>query len=120
MKVKVKKASGVVLDWMVAKCEGNLPLSYDDWVQVWPHYSTDWAQGGPIKERNNIRTQRTYNDGVPNTGFDAFKADVDFIDGVMTLGEFTKYGETELIATMRCYVASKFGNEVEVPEDLIV
>jgi hypothetical protein len=28
-------------------------------------------------------------------------------------------GPTPLIAAMRCYVASKFGDEVETPEELL-
>ncbi len=34
-------------------------------------------------------------------------------------GFFTSYGSTPLIAAMRCYVASKLGEEVEVPDELI-
>ena len=30
----------------------------------------------------------------------------------------TWFGKTKLIAAMRCYVASKLGDEVEVPEEL--
>ena len=29
-----------------------------------------------------------------------------------------QFGPTPLIAAMRCYVASKLGDEVEVPEEL--
>jgi hypothetical protein len=29
------------------------------------------------------------------------------------------YGETPLIAAMRCYVASKLGDEVEIPEEFV-
>jgi Protein of unknown function (DUF2591) len=84
-----------------------------------PAYATDWAKSGPIKERHNIRTQRTYSSGVPNTGADAFKADLDFLDGILTLGEFTQYGSTELEAALRCYATSKLGAEVEIPAQLL-
>lgn len=30
-----------------------------------------------------------------------------------------RYGPTPLIAAMRCYVASKLGDEVEIPEELL-
>jgi hypothetical protein len=30
-----------------------------------------------------------------------------------------QYGPTPLIAAMRCYVASKLGDEVEVPDELL-
>jgi hypothetical protein len=29
-----------------------------------------------------------------------------------------QYGNTPLIAAMRCYVASKMGDEIEIPEEL--
>jgi hypothetical protein len=29
------------------------------------------------------------------------------------------YGHTPLIAAMRCYVASKLGDEVEIPQELL-
>lgn len=32
---------------------------------------------------------------------------------------FNGYGKTPLHAVMRCYVASKLGNEVEVPDELV-
>jgi len=33
--------------------------------------------------------------------------------------EWGCYGPTPLIAAMRCYVASKLGEEVEAPEELL-
>jgi hypothetical protein len=38
------------------------------------------------------------------------------------VGENTTYlmfGPTPLIAAMRCYVASKLGDEIEIPEELL-
>lgn len=67
-------------------------------------YSTDWAQGGPIIEREKI--------------------DIQYIDGVgwkaqQLFGGFAYYcGPTPLVAAMRCYVASKLGDEVEIPEEI--
>jgi len=62
MKIKVIEATRLQLDWLVAKCEG-VPWSADGFFE-WntpgyptryskecPSYSTDWAQGGPIIER---------------------------------------------------------------------
>jgi hypothetical protein len=68
-------------------------------------YSTDWAQGGPIIDREFIGLQRW------NAEFE-WAADIG--------GDFDQYGETPLIAAMRCYVASKLGDEVELPEELEV
>jgi hypothetical protein len=38
---------------------------------------------------------------------------------LLSENEFACFGDTPLIAAMRCYVASKLGDEVEVPAELI-
>ena len=76
-----------------------------------PH--TDWVQGGPIIEREKINTvfgthelwSSTKNDLGAKRLEDSFK--------------FRQYGPTPLIAAMRCYVASKLGEHVEIPEELL-
>ena len=98
MKIKVSKATGPALDWMVAKAIGDYkPVAV-------PAYSTDWAQGGPIIEREGIATE-PWNLTHP---WRAMMAD----------GDFEVYGSSPLIAAMRAYVASKLGDEVDVPEGL--
>lgn len=113
MKVKVSEASGVVLDWLVAKCEGKVVndayrshqgLIRGMWGAVKLRYSTNWAQGGPIIEREGIATS-------PDTGLDWWVA-------TLRGGVHVEHGPTPLIAAMRCYVASKLGEEVEVPDAL--
>ncbi|NBX50608.1 DUF2591 domain-containing protein, partial [bacterium] len=52
MKVQVSEAEREVLDWMVAKCEGKEMRAWRTYVRLnQVNYSTDWAQGGPIIER---------------------------------------------------------------------
>jgi hypothetical protein len=72
--------------------------------------STDWEKGGPIIERERIDVNSKINAGD----------DIDEWRAVKGIGAKTKarYGPTPLIAAMRCYVASKLGNEVEIPEEL--
>lgn len=65
--------------------------------------STDWSVGGPIIEREKIEL-RCYTDGSLWYG-----------DKNM---EHCGSGPTALIAAMRCYVNSKLGDEVEIPEEL--
>lgn len=77
--------------------------------------SRDWGQGGPIIELKNIslcsrwratiKTPRTFTDLEGNSN----KVSVDTVTR----------GETALIAAMRCYVSSKLGNEVDIPDELI-
>jgi hypothetical protein len=105
MKIKTSELTGAALDWAVARCE----CGPDDITQIDdPHfYSTDWAQGGPIIEREQITI------GADGEGWCAGKPwDTDWMSG------FVHRGDTPLIAAMRCYVASKLGDTVEVPEEL--
>ena len=122
MKIKTQDLIGVQLDWAVAKCEDvdeeafrlyYTPTESSDLdTHGYPefHYSTIWAQGGPIIEReahnlfkHNGGTQWCCACNVPRNEYTAI---------------VTADGPTPLIAAMRCFVASKLGNEVEVPEGL--
>lgn len=130
-KIKVSEATGVVLDWLVAKCEkkdvsralahcrlyGRITLLGG--VVYMP--STDWSQGGPIIEREGVLTRP-----IRCPGHELDGQSLAMIDngntGVAVCwggeGLFYWSGPTTLIAAMRCYVASKLGAEVEVPEEL--
>lgn len=107
-KIKVSEVTGPALDWMVAKCEGDvlaaLNIQYPQYAAHFPKISpsTDWAQGGPIIERHITKIE-DYGDCWGAEGVDAPE----------------HFGPTPLIAAMRCYVASKLGDEVEVPEELV-
>jgi len=68
--------------------------------------STDWSQGGPIIER--VRIELRYDDITREIWAQPWDQD-----------EYQQSGPTYLIAAMRCYVASKLGDEVEVPEELL-
>ena len=82
--------------------------------------STDWAQGGPIIEREMIDLRKIYNNGLPNANpYDCWKAEIIFRDGKLVAGDLFAYGPTPLIAAMRCFVASKLGDEIDVPEELL-
>ena len=106
MKVKTSELQGAALDWAVAKCEGMVPNT--PFIASNKEYtfkpSTDWAQGGPIIERCCINV---YYDGG---GYWCATTDS---------GDPPKFGPTPLIAAMRCYVASKLGDEVDVPDELM-
>lgn len=113
MKVPISEADREVLDWMVATVEGAYTPSVDTDIDgtkrinyggMYPEWSTDWAQGGPIIEREGINV---------NKSFDGWWAS--YKPSVHEYG-----GTTSLIAAMRCYVASKLGDEVDVPEELCV
>jgi hypothetical protein len=113
--MKTSELSGVALDWAVAKAEGvtcavwqgmavdefSNPLMYHD----------DWALGGPIIEREGLAISRVAQD---EWSASLIHEDKEY-GGVMYTNE---HGTTPLIAAMRCYVASKLGDEVQLPEGL--
>ena len=123
MKIKTNEASGPALDWMVAKCEGwefkpnphrfdSSPiLSKDGLDNLWFNGykpSKDWSQGGTIIERENVTgLQKSKHLGTGDVLWHCFIDNSNF-----------QVGPTPLIAAMRCYCASKLGDEVEVPEEL--
>ena len=118
MKIKTSELEGVALDFSVARCEKRgigtfegemLDIRIGQGVRPLP-YSTSWAHGGPIIEREGI-------DGCYR-GRESWIATAN----LMTEEEVNlsaRNGESPLIAAMRCYVASKLGDEVEVPNELV-
>jgi len=116
--MKVSELTGAALDWAVAKCEGyeivrmrGNEITFLDRTEDGAlserhiNYSTDWAQGGPIIQRENI--------GLWSEGYD-WEAKIQTGAG-QWLAEWDEY---PLVAAMRCYVASKLGEEVEIPTEL--
>lgn len=105
MKLKTSELTGAALDWMVAKSTG---MTWDVALTGYYTYkpSTDWAVGGPILEREWI--ELTINTKVVGGTWLATR-----VEG-SAICEMT--GPTQLVAAMRCYVTSQFGDEVELPE----
>lgn len=111
--MKTIELQGAALDWAVAKCEGldvrllnggtEMVLRDGDW---W-YPSESWAQGGPIIAREWISTTNSDDEWLAEIATDC--AD----------GYLSATGPTPLIAAMRCYVASKLGDEVEIPAELM-
>lgn len=120
--MKTNELIGPALDWAVAKCEGAHGLMSDGitcsfslngqlrvlshgWAPAMSYNpSSNWALAGPIIEREGIM----FGQWVSTKQWQAVNALVTHV--------FT--AKTPLIAAMRCYVASKLGDEVEVPEEL--
>jgi Protein of unknown function (DUF2591) len=105
-KIKVSEATGVVLDWLVARLEEEVSEDIDDFVLSLAGeyaYSADPALAWPIIEREKIETYY-------QPALDMWAAKCD---------DHVRYGPTPLIAAMRCYVVSELGEEVDVPEELL-
>ena len=124
MKMKTSELQEEALNWAVAKCKdlqvwksrgGWLVFeSYDcpefrndsddsNWQRFCPTY--DWSQGGSIIERYGIELNRYAGEWMAT------------LAGRVSVSE--EQGPTQLIAAMRCYVASKLGDEVEVPDEIL-
>lgn len=109
--MKTNELTGSALDWAVAKAEVQEPVgSFLDGVVAHPDYnkfypSTDWSQGGPIIEREGIRLHRSFVTG-------RWWADPE-ADPLRPVA-----GPTPLIAAMRCFVASRLGDTIDIPEEL--
>jgi hypothetical protein len=105
--MKTDELTGAALDWAVAKAKGITVFTREQGkhdeapLGVSP---SNWAQGGRIIEREKIevfiRDEKWF-------AYSSLSKPEDF------------YGETPLIAAMRCYVASKLGDEVEIPEEFV-
>jgi hypothetical protein len=112
MKIKTSEMKERALDWAAGKCVG---IEWEPGDFAAGHYgpgfapSTNWADGGPIIEREEISVRRTYED----TGWTAStRSAAPYFISVF------EEGPTPLIAAMRCFVYSQLGYEVEVPDAL--
>ena len=114
--MKTSQLQDVALDWAVARCEelevyfenGLVCLVGQPFDTYWRYWnpSADWAQGGTIIQREMAKIER-FGDAL-------WEATI----FTRTAQDFVQDGPTPLIAAMRCYVASKLGDEVDVPEEL--
>lgn len=132
MKHKVSELEGALLDAAVAKAERRtwriIPVTSEDrrvtrdtcmvvpvhgWdkrVTDWSFFcpSFDWNHGGPLIQRDRISLLEF------DEGWAAIIRDrnEEWID--VNRHDFGSLAPTPLVAAMRCYVASKFGDEVEL------
>jgi hypothetical protein len=112
--MRTNELTGAALDWAVAKCEGiglgprGFVVYYFEGDPAMWQPSTDWAQGGPIIEREGInlfqRKGIAAKEGRPWLAYNE--------------AQLEQEGPTPLIAAMRCYVASKLGETIDIPEGL--
>ena len=118
MKVKTSELKDKGLDFMVAKCLGTLGhyvqpnerRGTTKWAVIpqTRRYSTNWAQGGPVIESEKISV------------FEAgkFWGARPLQDGIKPIRD--SFGPTPLTAAMRCLVSSRMGEEVDLPEELLI
>lgn len=125
-KMNVAELEGVQLDYAVALCEGVKVQYWDDLLWYYNEEcegtclyqpSEMWVIVGPTIERENITIERNQKmRGCAVIGFqDWYAIHPKNYGGLI---RYTGHGNTPLIAAMRCYVASKLGDVVELPEEL--
>lgn len=148
MKVKTSELTGDALDWAVAVAANRLGtwirspnpkrlgtsimdigVGEDGKLHAWANNkgafepftpSTDWFQGGPIIERERIAVLPPITRRI---GAERYAFPIDCWRALLQTDENELAthgcGSTPLIAAMRCFVASKLGDEVDVPEELL-
>jgi hypothetical protein len=97
--------------------------------------STNWAQGGPISEQEGIAVRKQAKSGIwyaiamkdLGDGQRASWNELTYIGGqrygILSYEVHPRRqrfeGPTELVAKLRCLVASRLGEEVDVPDELL-
>jgi hypothetical protein len=131
-KVKTSELVQPALDWAVAKALGEFDAEVKVgkkvskavvldgshgvvWMRTGDYFrpSGVWAQGGPIIEREEICLE-IHEGGHTRAAFYRVRSN---FDG-KAKGYGHAFGPTPLIAAMRCYVAWKLGDEIDIPEEL--
>ena len=134
MKIKTSKLTDAALDWAVAKCltggeifqcgrVAHQVVLHSVSGTTAPYFmkdsgvircafepSTNWSQGGPIIGRIKGLQLKNWLESKPETCCEVHIHNYE--------GDWIQFGPTPLIAAMRCYVASKLGDTVEIPEEL--
>lgn len=130
--VKCNNLTGADLDYAVALCEGWTldPKGEFAFIFQYPEIeggfnpSTNWKDGGPIIEKHGINVSLRYGSLPPNHVQDSWDAIIKpafYSSGRPGSGvkkEVIASGPFPLIAAMRCYVLSKLGDEIDIPEQL--
>jgi len=117
MKIKTQNLTLLQLDYAVAKANDTMVrigssgtvYAFKSGNPVMWNPSDSWAQGGPIIERERIELK------IPEAKeFGQWMALIADASG----DYIHRSGPTPLIAAMRCFIQSRLGDEVEIPEEL--
>ena len=132
MRHKVAELDGALLDAAVALAGGAVSGGLGVWR--WPagvrlmaaswEPSANWSQGGPIIERERIALWPCgpdHQNGFWSAGYDVNvssgqQCESGWLELPAIEATHEQTGRTSLIAAMRAYVASKYGEWIELPE----
>lgn len=129
MKIKVSELTNIQIDYLVAIIQypelvwgDTIGLHWASHQIVIPefkepdcyyHPSNDWSIAGDIIEKNKIHLLHS----------DDCKEDSKWVASIarenMVGWRILHHGKTPLLAAMRCYIESKLGDSVEIPEELL-
>ena len=129
MKIKTSELIDASLDWAVWTAAGGAAAypktaSGPAFLKLWKgntakyvHPSTDWAQGGPIIDREigNFWKHNKLDPNEPDVWTAAAYRKAP--DGTML---YYEEGPTPLIAAMRALVWCKLGDEIDIPKELSI
>jgi hypothetical protein len=124
MKIKTSELTGAALDWAVATAEGysewdgeaffrHNGVYYACFLSEWKP-TTNWSQGGPIIERERMQIAP-----LPDKGWRGHWRSFNSADRREVWMDCFDERVTALIAAMRCFVSSRLGDTVDVPDELI-
>ena len=111
--MRTSELEGVYLDLAVAICEGLKEENYSEFLAHWQssvgyRWSSSWIQGGCLIERERIQI-------TPGWPGDEHKWVAIKYDHIFDKNKDAfQGGDTPLIAVMRCYVASKLGDKIDI------
>ena len=103
-----------VLDWAVEQAElaaNRLPDHGQRNKEDGFHPSTDWAQGGPIIERERICLEFLPNEDDP-------ESQLWIATHVRGSSVTEQHGHTALTAAMRCYLMAEIGEYIPIPDEI--
>ena len=139
MKIKTSELIGTPLNWAIAQCENRIivaelggallvnardengeELDEDLGFNYIYAPSANWLHAGPIMEREDISFRKYHNPDSPEHGTYYAMICRDSGSVVRWHKNRASQGPTPLIAAMRCYVASKLGNTVGIPDQYIL
>jgi hypothetical protein len=125
--MKTSELTDRALDWAVAKAKGTtvfiskqgklMGADYGDFnprkgAPWWHPSGYDWAVAGRLIDDERICVRCLYAVITPSNKAQAWSAEDKNGDHVQT-------GDRAVIAILRCYVASKLGDDVEIPLTLL-
>lgn len=121
MTQQVSNLSGIDLDKAVAICRGSGPIPIvkkvkgsNPFIQsIYIRYSSDWNWGGPLITAEHIEVSPRRNESKDREEWRARKKTPDSII-------VTQWGESPLIAAMRCFVACKVTQEINTYKEALI